>query len=431
MYSIWYTVVCITQLILGVIFSFSSQVSFSVEGENVVFSEVQSLLWEKAAVLETLGFPITNISQSKSCDLHVSRSSTVMKLFRNNFVTSFPPTHPPTHSSSSLLLSLPLFLSPPSLPPFSLPPSLPPSAAAYYGPGESCSPSLSPLPLPGVMVASLTNEIADDRDGESLGVAVIKADSAGGEGVWQYLRGNWSDIYQKSYSYLLDFDTTPEKGPWINFPLGITESRALLLHPLDRIRYVPRPDVFWSSLPPSVSVKTWDTSVGMPLLSMANEAFLSAINTDPYTDTMQSLFYSIGVFSEDTAVVEAGRHGCDGVINSGLTFDSCCECGGTGESCAGCDGVEDSGKLYGYCDECGGDGGCGGCDLVPFSNSEAGSCKECVSVQSVRSDLVEMVRVEVETGMMDCESVCLGSGVTDECGMCAGGDSTHQYNSNM
>ena len=279
-------------------------------------------------------------------------------------------------------------------------------------------------------MSSLTNQIADDRDGEPLGVAVISADSSNGKGVWQYLRGNWSTMYQNVYSNLPDFNLTPHEGPWINFPPGLTERQALLLHPTDRLRFVPRPSVFWSRLPPSLSVKAWDTSVGMSLLSIANEAFLSRVNTDPYVDTTQSLFHATGVFSDETAVVEAGRYGCDGVVNSGSTFDPCCVCGGSGENCAGCDGVEGSGKVYGHCDVCGDEEGCEGCDFIPFSNSQKGSCDECVSVQSVRSDLVEMVREGVGATVVDCEGVCLGRSVSDDCGVCIDGDSTHQYNSN-
>ena len=280
-------------------------------------------------------------------------------------------------------------------------------------------------------MASLTNQIADDRDGETLGVAITSADSAGDEGVWQYRRGNWSDLLHKIYSNQTTFETAPQLGPWINFPPGLSDSRALLLHSTDRLRFVPTPSFFWANQPPSISLKTWDMSEGLPLLSTANEALLSAINTDPYTDTAQSLFHTVGLFSDNTAVVEASRRGCDNVINSGLTFDSCCVCGGTGENCAGCDGVGGSGKLYGFCDECGSDGGCEGCDLVPFSNSGTGNCEECVSVYSVSGDLVGVVKEEVGAGVEDCEGVCFGRGVSDECGVCSEGESSHQYNSDM
>lgn len=250
--------------------------------------------------------------------------------------------------------------------------------------------------------------------------------------MWQYLRGNWSNLYQKAYSNLPGLDITPHKGPWINFPPGITESSALLLHPEDRIRYVPKPNTFWSTLPPSISVKAWDSSVGMSLLSTANEAFLSTINTDPFVDTTQSLFHTVGIFSEDTALVEASRRGCDDVINSGLVFDSCCACGGSGETCDGCDGVEGSGKTYDHCDVCGGEGACEGCDLVPFSHSEPISlCEACVSVYGVDGDLVELVRGEVGIAVVDCEEVCWGSGVTDDCGECIGENSIHHFNLNM
>ena len=40
-----------------------------VEGDSLTFSQVESLLLEKADVLHDLGFPISLISQSESCDL--------------------------------------------------------------------------------------------------------------------------------------------------------------------------------------------------------------------------------------------------------------------------------------------------------------------------------------------------------------------------
>ena len=171
--------------------------------------------------------------------------------------------------------------------------------------------------------------------------------------------------------------------------------------------------------------------MGEPLLYTANEAFLTGINTDPIVDTTQSLFHTIGMFSDDVAVLNASRRGCDDVIDSRLTFDPCCVCGGDGGTCAGCDSVEGSGRMYDHCDECGGEGGCEGCDLVPFSFSETGACGECVSVVSVCGDLVEGVRGEVGEAVVDCEGVCLGKGVVDECGDCVPSDSAHLYNYNM
>lgn len=73
--------------------------------------------------------------------------------------------------------------------------------------------------------------------------------------------------------------------------------------------------------------------------------------------------------------------GCDGVANSGKTFDPCSVCGGDGsfdqcgkclpasdlfrnKSCAGCDGIANSGKEKDACGVCGGDGStdlCGNC----------------------------------------------------------------------
>lgn len=304
---------------------------------------------------------------------------------------------------------------------------------AYYGPGESCSSHLTPQPIPGVTIASLTNQIAVDSDGETLGVAIVSSDSASDDGVWQYLRGNWSNLHQTAYNNLSDIWTAPHEGLWINFPRGLDESHTLLLHPLDRIRYVPRPNHYWTNDHlPYLSLKAWDVSLGKSLIISGNEAFLSGINTDPYVDTTQSLFRTIGIFSDDVTILEASRHGCDDVTDSGLTFDPCCVCGGDGMTCTGCDGVVGSETVYDGCGQCGGDGGgCVGCDMVPFSYSETGTCGECVSVVSVSGDSVELVQEEVRWGVVDCEGVCWGRSVSDECGKCVAEDSTHQYNIDM
>ena len=46
--------------------SLSSQVSVRVEGDRLSFSELESLLEEKADALRDLGFPISLVSQSES-----------------------------------------------------------------------------------------------------------------------------------------------------------------------------------------------------------------------------------------------------------------------------------------------------------------------------------------------------------------------------
>ena len=275
-------------------------------------------------------------------------------------------------------------------------------------------------------MTSLTSQLAEDGDRDTLGMAVTAADSAGEQGTWQYHRSNMGNATTD------DYDTT--RGPWINFPPGISESKALLLHSYDWIRFVPKPHSFRTNDPPSITVKAWDMSVSLPSSSSSSsshEALLTSINTDPLVDTVQSLHSPVGLFSDDVAVIEASRYGCDDVINSGVTFDPCCVCGGAGGSCAGCDGVTGSGRSYDSCGVCDGDGDCEGCDFVPFSYAQSGDCRECVSVYGVGGDLVMGVLEKVGEGVVDCDGVCFGSGVGDECGVCSGGDTGHQYNSDM
>ena len=279
--------------------------------------------------------------------------------------------------------------------------------------------------IPEETVASLTSQMADDRDRETLGVAVVSSNSAENKGVWQYFHGNWSD---ETCSSNATREANPPTGGWTNFPLDMSESKALLLHGCDRIRFIPKPNFFWlEQEAPSLTVKVWDTSVASSLLSPSNEAFLSSINSDPFSDTAQSLFHTVGLFSDNMAVIEAGRYGCNGVINSGLIFDPCCVCGGTGDGCEGCDGVRGSGGHYDFCDVCKGDGGCEGCDNIPFSGSRMGDCGVCVSGEVVG----EVMGEEGGRRFRDCDGVCFGSGVSDECRVCIPGDSSHKYNSDM
>ena len=42
-----------------------------VEGRSLTLSELESLLQEKADVLQDLGFPISHVSQSESHDFHL------------------------------------------------------------------------------------------------------------------------------------------------------------------------------------------------------------------------------------------------------------------------------------------------------------------------------------------------------------------------
>ncbi len=150
------------------------------------------------------------------------------------------------------------------------------------------------------------------------------------------------------------------------------------------------------------------------------------INTDPYNDTIYSIHKPIGRFSETTAMILASRFGCDGVINSGLKYDACCTCGGSGTTCSGCDGVSNSNQVLDSCGECGGiDGSCLGCDGVPFSFSTYGSCSECISTSFGNTVLFS------SEAYKDCSNTCFGSALIDDCEVCSGGNTDHQYNQDM
>ena len=66
------------------------------------------------------------------------------------------------------------------------------SIDAHYGPGPGCqsNAAITRGYPEGDQVSELVARFARDNDEELLGMAVVS--SAGEEGVWQYLRGNWS-----------------------------------------------------------------------------------------------------------------------------------------------------------------------------------------------------------------------------------------------
>ena len=216
----------------------------------------------------------------------------------------------------------------------------------------------------------------------------------------------------------------------MNFPPGILETQALLLHGNDRVRFLPRPGYFWSGTSiPSITVKAWDASVGSVEQHMKESSRMN-INTDPFTDTQQSQYSPIGHFSTGTAIIRATRFGCDGVINSGMIHDACCMCGGSGAGCAGCDGTTGSNKLYDACDTCGGsETACLGCDFVPSSSTVAGSCEECVSSVNTPTGSGLQETTYPVTSFQDCAGACFGVGLVDDCGVCSGGNTSHRYNS--
>ena len=207
---------------------------------------------------------------------------------------------------------------------------------------------------------------------------------------------------------------------WIKFPTVITPQRALLLNVNDSFRFVPRPHYYWSNVAaPYLIVKSWDKSLGA---LGETEYHKINVNTDPYINTTRSLSNPIGRFSSSTSTLLATRLGCDDVVNSGKTHDSCCVCGGDGAGCVGCDAVLGSNALYDGCNECNGEGTqCLGCDAIPWSMTVTGSCNECISSDASPPPLHSL-------SFRDCAGVCYGTAALDECGDCTGG--VIEYNQN-
>ncbi len=294
-----------------------------------------------------------------------------------------------------------------------------------YGPGAGCHGDQAQH-YHGVHVNTFFSRFAYDGDNNFVGVAIVAVDTDT-QGVWQYHRGNWSS----SKSRASDYD--PFSNVWINIPsrsqLELSDTRTLILHGNDRLRYIPHPDVFWDNMTaPSISVRIWDGSVeGIA----SDEISTYNINTNPTVDTVQSLLYPQGRFSDNVLIVEAARFGCDGRINSGLVHDACCVCGGGGDLCAGCDGVTGSNAVYDACDVCGtrSESTCLGCDFIPFSGTESGQCTECISAISIPTDTSR--DGFLDPVFMDCNGVCYGDAVMDRCDVCSGGNSLHQPNSDM
>ena len=208
----------------------------------------------------------------------------------------------------------------------------------------------------------------------------------------------------------------------MSFPPNISDTRALLLHGNDRLRFMPKPGSFWEESPPLLKVKAWDGTLGE-----VGDAELSRmnINTNPLVDTLQSLHFPVGRFSDAVAHIHAMRYGCDGALNSGVVHDSCCVCGGKGLTCSGCDSIPGSDKMYDSCYECAGqDTFCLGCDYVPFSSASSSVCDDCVF--SV-GDSDNKVGSYYPAMLQDCDKQCFGSGLRDECGQCI--NDINNYNS--
>ena len=303
---------------------------------------------------------------------------------------------------------------------------------ASYGTNYGCA-GPDPLPHYGVQVNEFVSRFARDGDGDFLGLAVV-AVNASNEGVWQYYRANITDNDDDSNnSSVLPTGYQPSRVPWVNFPPNISESRALLLQGTDRLRFIPRPNYYWlnsSNTSPLITIKIWDASINSRS-TLSTELDLMNINTSPYEDTLQSSVNPVGLFSLEHVSVYATRHGCDGVINSAVTFDACCTCGGNGRSCAGCNGVQNSNAAFDSCDTCqGNDLTCLGCDFIPYSDTTTGDCSECISEAEIDGELKEALSFTTVTtsDFVDCGGVCFGLALVDECSNCSGGNTSHNYN---
>ena len=298
---------------------------------------------------------------------------------------------------------------------------------ASYGRNYGCA-GPDPSPYYGVQVNEFVSRFAHDGDEDFLGLAVIAINSSN-EGVWQYYRTNITK--DSDNSSVLPAGYQPSRIPWVNFPTSISENNAFLLQGIDRLRFVPRPNYYWSnssSTSPLITIKIWDASINSRS-TQSSELDLMNINTNPYEDTLQSVTNPVGMFSLEKVSVYATRYGCDGVVNSAVTFDACCQCGGNGRSCAGCNGV--SNAAYDSCDACQGDDmRCLGCDFIPYSTSTTGECGECIGEAEIDREVRESSSFTTVTtaDFVDCAGACYGPALTDECSVCSGGNSSHNYN---
>ena len=277
------------------------------------------------------------------------------------------------------------------------------------------------------------SRFAQDGDEDFLGLAVIAVDSTS-NGVWQYYRADITDYNDDSNSSSdVPIGYQPSKIPWVNFPPNLSENSAFLLRGIDRLRFVPRPNYYWlnsSNTSPLITIKIWDASIYIRS-TLITELDLMNINTNPYEDTLQSVVNPVGIFSLEKVSVYATRYGCDRVVNSAVTYDTCCACGGDGRSCAGCNGVQDSGAAFDSCDTCqGNDLACLGCDFIPYSSSVTGNCGECIGEAEIKRELSEAPSFTIITtaDFIDCAGVCYGPALFDECSNCSGGNTSHDYN---
>ena len=284
--------------------------------------------------------------------------------------------------------------------------------------------------------------VAIDDDSNVLGIAVVGSSNGDSEesGMWQYYRSNYSEASIVLQNGVKTYH--PERFPWVNFPRNLSETSALFLRPQDRLRFVPRPSYYWSNASkPHIIVKAWDLSLWQPEQENGRpiEHSYHSIDTDPFSSAVRALSTPVGRFSFATVLVSVSRFGCDDIINSKLVHNPCCVCGemgnGNAMSCedgCGSDVAGSPAQLYDSCDVCGGlDDSCLGCDFVPFSEATPQDCAVCLSEVYIPTSNLGSVQYWNMSHLVDCSGTCFGIAVPDECGVCSGGTSGHDFNSDM
>jgi len=235
-----------------------------------------------------------------------------------------------------------------------------------------------------------------DKDGDTVGVAVVSAPITS-YGTWEYKCG--SSAWQP-----LNVNYTP---PLVN----VSTLDMVLLQPNDSIRFIlANESSYWTTITAiqnqvALQVLAWDQTDGQSCGTYQH----SQPNPWPLS------FSSKKNFAEGIQL----RKGCDGRPGYVLKFDVCGVCGGNAD-CLGCDGVPNSGAIIDSCNNC-----TGGTTSVSFNyRLDCGStcgdyttdaCGVCVLKGSSED-------------FRDCNGDCYGDAVINDCGTCAGGNTSKPLN---
>ena len=274
--------------------------------------------------------------------------------------------------------------------------------------------------------------VAIDDNSPVLGFAVVGISNGNHDnsvlGVWQYYRSNYTDS-----TVVLSLSTSiyhPSEVPWINLPSDVSENSAFLLRPQDRIRFVPHPSYLWSKSSPGAPyllVKVWDMSLWqqggeIPELHYYN------VDVDPHSESLRSTVAPVGRFSEEIVKLTISRFGCDGISGSEQIHDECCVCGGGGSPCRV---PTDAPVVYNNCTSLDDITSSLSCDFVPFSDSILRACSECLSEISITTPILSSSEFWNSASLKDCHDTCYGTALVDNCDICSGGHSNHEYNSDQ